>query len=114
MRLVFRRLRAQLNGLSSRLREGKRKKRVLTFGTEIDFYVREPAASRIGDCAWPAWIVSVFLNEGILFQSLADCNRANHCDYATTLVHGTSLRAHVPKWSRTSTLRCAANTHVGG
>lgn len=43
-------------------------------------------------------IVSVFLNEGILFQSLADRNRANHCDYATTLVHGTSLEAHVPKW----------------
>lgn len=45
-------------------------------------------------------IVSVFLNEGILFQSLADRNRANHCDYATTLVHGTSLEAHVPKWPR--------------
>lgn len=45
-------------------------------------------------------IVSVFLNEGILFQSLADRNRANHCDYATTLVHGTSLEVHVPKWSR--------------
>lgn len=44
--------------------------------------------------------MSVFLNEGILFQSLADRNRANHCDYATTLVHGTSLVAHVPKWPR--------------
>lgn len=44
--------------------------------------------------------MSVFLNEGILFQSLTDRNRANHCDYATTLVHGTSLEAHVPKWLR--------------
>lgn len=66
------------------------------FETEIDFYVRE----RRPDRGVARSIVSVFLNEGILFQSLADRNRANHCDYATTLVHGTSLEAHVPKWPR--------------
>lgn len=58
--------------------------------------------------------MSVFLNEGILFQSLADRNRANHCDYATTLVHGTSLEAHVPKWPRPRDF-VITNTHtVGG
>lgn len=60
--------------------------------------------------------MSVFLNEGILFQSLADRNRANHCDYATTLVHGartvpTSSEAHVPKWPR---FRCNQHTHPVG
>lgn len=65
-----------------------------------EFRVRDPPKLIFMFVSGERSIVSVFLNEGILFQSLADRNRANHCDYATTLVHGTSLEAHVPKWPR--------------
>lgn len=65
-----------------------------------EFRVRDPPKLIFMFVSGERSIVSVFLNEGILFQSLADRNRANHCDYATTLVHGTSLEAHVPKWLR--------------